>query len=99
MTETITIHVDGMTCAACQSHVRQALEHTQGVSKAAVNLMAGEATVVFDPAAVQPTTLVGAIRDSGYEADLRGASDDDAENDAQAREQAQVSAARDLLIK
>ena len=31
MTETIHIHVGGMTCAACQSHVQRALEQTPGV--------------------------------------------------------------------
>jgi Cu+-exporting ATPase len=62
-----------MTCAACQTHVRRALEETPGVARAAVNLMSGEATVVFDPAQVQPPMLIEAVRDSGYEAELASA--------------------------
>ena len=54
MTESVTIKVDGMVCAACQSHVQRALDETRGVSKAAVNLMTGQAVVAFDPRAVAP---------------------------------------------
>src|SRR3569832_223932 len=69
--ETVSLQVGGMTCAACQSHVRNALEETPGVEKAAVNLMTGEATVVYDPSRVETAKLVDAIRDSGYAAELR----------------------------
>ena len=56
--ETINLQVGGMTCAACQIHVRKALEKTPGVSEAAVNLMSGEATVVFDPSQVAVDALL-----------------------------------------
>jgi P-type Cu+ transporter len=59
-----------MTCAACQSHVQKALEQSPGVTKAAVNLMTGDATVVFDPSAVSAEALLEAIRDTGYDAEL-----------------------------
>lgn len=68
--ETVNIAVTGMTCAACQSHVRKALEETPGVSQAAVNLMSGEATVVFDPAKTGHAALVESIRKTGYGAEL-----------------------------
>ncbi|MEP7352518.1 MAG: heavy metal translocating P-type ATPase [Acidobacteriota bacterium] len=101
MPETITIRVDGMTCAACQSHVRQALEQTPGVAKAAVNLMANEATIIFDPAAVEIRALVEAIRDSGYDADLPSVNDstEDALLEQTQRDDAQIAAARDLMRK
>lgn len=67
---TVSLQVGGMTCAACQSHVRKALEETPGVEKAAVNLMTGEATIIFDPSRVETSVLVEAIRDSGYDAEL-----------------------------
>ena len=54
MTESVTIKVGGMVCAACQAHVQRALDETHGVSKAAVNLMTGQAQVSFDPAIVEP---------------------------------------------
>src|SRR5579883_1853264 len=98
MTETVHIHVGGMTCAACQAHVQRALEKTPGVTRAAVNLMAAEATVVFDPHAVAPPALVDAIRETGYDAELPVSSATDLEQQQQ-REQAQIQEARELAIK
>ena len=68
--ESCTIPVSGMTCVACSSRVQRSLEKTPGVASASVNLMTGEATVDFDPAAVAPERLVAVIRESGYGADL-----------------------------
>lgn len=68
--ESCTIPVSGMTCAACSSRVQRSLEKTPGVASASVNLMTGEATVDFDPAAVAPERLVAVIRETGYGADL-----------------------------
>lgn len=74
-TESVTLPVVGMTCAACQHHVEQALRSTVGVSEARVDLMAHRARVVFDPAVAQPDALVAAIRQAGYDAVLpRGGS-------------------------
>jgi Cu+-exporting ATPase len=96
--QTLLIHVGGMTCAACQAHVQRALDQTPGVEKAAVSLMTNEATVVFDPEIVAPPKLAEAIRDSGYEAQLpEPGSDPLAEQEA--REQAQVKEARELASK
>jgi len=86
MTETVSIQVGGMTCAACQVHVQKALEQTPGVTRAGVSLMAGEATVVFDPQQVAPAALVEAIRETGYEADLP-----EPGSDALAHQEADVS--------
>ncbi|HLX42585.1 MAG TPA: heavy metal translocating P-type ATPase [Bryobacteraceae bacterium] len=98
MTETIHINVGGMTCAACQSHVQRALERSPGVKTAAVNLMTGEATVAFDPAAIQPSALVDAIVDTGYEAQLP-APGVTAFEEQEERERAQVAEARELGVK
>ena len=98
MTETVHIHVGGMTCAACQAHVQRALEKTPGVNRAAVNLMSGEATVVFDSQAVALPALVNAIRETGYDAELPSSGATDFEQQQQ-REQAQIGEARDLTIK
>ena len=93
----ITLPVDGMTCAACQANVQRALTATPGVAKAAVNLMTHEATVHYDPAATDPAQLVAAINDTGYVvAPARRrrrdrAADDDAREQAQAREYAHAA--------
>lgn len=69
-TESLTLPVLGMTCAACQKHVEGALRATAGVESARVDLMAHRATVVFDPERVAPSALVDAVRGAGYEAVL-----------------------------
>ena len=69
-TALVTIPVSGMTCAACQSRVQRALGKTPGVRDATVNLMLNNATVVFDPAATTPETLVERIRETGYGAEV-----------------------------
>ena len=66
----VTLDIEGMTCAACQSHVQSALSKVPGVSSAAVNLMTKRAAVVFDPATTTPQRLVEAVVDTGYGASL-----------------------------
>lgn len=69
-TESLTLPVIGMTCAACQHHVESALQQTSGVKSAHVDLMANRANVVFDPAEASAARLVEAIRGAGYDAVL-----------------------------
>ena len=83
-TESLTLPVLGMTCAACQHHVEQALQGTAGVEQAHVDLMAHQASVVFDPAVTAPQQLVDAIRGAGYDAVLPRAGE--ADQGKQARE-------------
>jgi Cu+-exporting ATPase len=71
--ETVTMPVEGMTCAACQANVQRALKRTPGVQKAAVNLMTHEAAIVFDPVVTTPARLVDAINDTGYSSSLPAA--------------------------
>ncbi|MGD0892766.1 MAG: heavy metal translocating P-type ATPase [Terracidiphilus sp.] len=69
-TESLTLPVLGMSCASCQHHVEQALQATAGVKSAHVDLMAHQASVVFDPAIAAPQQFVDAIRGAGYDAVL-----------------------------
>src|SRR5215208_6484059 len=66
----VVIPVTGMTCAACQGRVQRTLSKTPGVVDASVNLMMGNATVAYDPAATSPDALVERIRATGYGAEL-----------------------------
>ena len=70
VSDTATIPVSGMTCAACSARVQRTLERVPGVSSASVNLMTGSATVDFDAEATTPEQLVEAIRATGYGAEL-----------------------------
>jgi P-type Cu+ transporter len=69
-TESLVLPVLGMTCAACQHHIENALERTAGVKSAHVDLMANRASIVFDPSLSSPNALVEAIRGAGYDAVL-----------------------------
>lgn len=86
-TETVTLSVEGMTCAACQATVQRVLSTQPGVTKAAVNLMMNEATVHFDPAATSPSQLVAAINDIGYLSRLPLAADATSSADDQREQQ------------
>ncbi len=71
--ETITLPVLGMSCAACQVHVERVLRETAGVEEATVNLMTHSARVRLGVGG-SAAALVEAIRESGYESELPGAS-------------------------
>lgn len=59
-----------MTCASCLSGIEKALDNTDGVISARVNLMADKAVVEFVPARVSPERLEQAVRELGYEASM-----------------------------
>lgn len=54
-----TLHITGMTCAACSTRVEKGLTRMEGVHEANVNLAIEQATVSYDP----KTTNVNALRD------------------------------------
>ena len=97
-TEKVVIPVTGMTCAACQSRVQRTLNKVPGVSDASVNLMMGNATVSYDPAAIRPEALVEHIRATGYGAELPVA-DQTAFEEQAARDAAQTEEFDDLRRK
>ena len=67
---TADLVVTGMTCAACQANVQRTLARQPGVNSASVNLMTGQARVVFDPSRVKADQLVTAVESIGYGAGL-----------------------------
>jgi Cu+-exporting ATPase len=68
--QSITLGVQGMTCAACQGHVERALRQTAGVTSANVNLMTHSARVVYQPTVARLETLFDAVREAGYDVSL-----------------------------
>jgi Cu+-exporting ATPase len=97
-TRKVVIPVTGMTCAACQSRVQRTLAKVPGVADASVNLMMGNATVSYDPRAVQPAALVESIRATGYGAELPVPGRTPFEEQA-ARDQAQAEEFHELRRK
>jgi Cu+-exporting ATPase len=97
-TESRTIPVTGMTCAACSARVQRALELTTGVASASVNLMTEAATVAYDPGVTSPERLVETIRATGYGADLP-LPEESSEDLLDAQDQARAAEMRSLRWK
>ncbi len=67
--QAITLPVEGMTCAACVSHVENALKRVPGVSRAAVNLATEKASVEFASQSISSVSLEDlreAVAKAGY---------------------------------
>ena len=62
----LTLDVQGMTCASCVSRVEKALQRVPGVAKASVNLATQTATV--GGVGLEADALIAAISKAGYEA-------------------------------
>jgi Cu+-exporting ATPase len=67
----VTVPVIGMSCASCVRRVERALSRKEGIVEASVNFAAEKASVAYDPTATSPGEIVGAIREAGYDADVR----------------------------
>ena len=67
-TRKVTLGIDGMTCAACVSHVEHALNGVHGVESASVNLATERATVEYVQGVTGIADLRHAVEDSGYSA-------------------------------
>jgi P-type Cu+ transporter len=68
--ETVVLPIQGMTCAACQTHVERSLRAAPGVLDATVNLLAHSARVMYEPAHSSLRDLVAVVGHAGYEATL-----------------------------
>jgi Cu+-exporting ATPase len=64
-TSSVTLEIEGMTCAGCVSRVERKLNELDSVD-ASVNLATESARVRFDPARVRLEDLVGAVTAIGY---------------------------------
>lgn len=63
--DSISLPIEGMSCASCVGRVEKALNKVEGVKAVAVNLATERATIQLD-APVPPAALVRAIEDAGY---------------------------------
>jgi len=66
--KTITIPIEGMTCASCVAHVKRRLRSIDGVSEVEVSLEQRNARVRYLDGRVLPEHLVTAINELGYKA-------------------------------
>jgi Cu+-exporting ATPase len=65
MTQT-KLKITGMHCAGCAASVEKALKVVKGVSSAAVDLAANQASVEFDPAKTDTQALAAAVKKAGF---------------------------------
>ncbi len=67
--KTTTLSVQGMSCAACVSHVEKALRSIAGVTDANVSLLEHRASVTADDS-VSVQQMIAAVKKAGYTADI-----------------------------
>jgi mercuric ion binding protein len=70
-TQTVTLAVPGMTCAACPITVKKALSKVQGVIRTDVNFDRREAVVTFDEAKTSIAALTRATANAGYPSSVK----------------------------
>jgi len=70
-TQTVTLAVPGMTCAACPLTVKQAISKVDGVNKVNVSFDKREAVVTFDDAKASLQKLTQATENAGYPSSVK----------------------------
>ena len=65
--QTLTLPVMGMHCAACVGSVERGALSAEGVSEATVNLVQGTLSVRFDPDSVTLPEIVRNVEEAGYD--------------------------------
>jgi len=64
--QTLTLPIEGMTCASCVARVEKVLTRIDGVEKTTVNLATEKATIKFDPSKVTPEQFAKVVEEAGY---------------------------------
>jgi P-type Cu+ transporter len=64
--QTLTLPVEGMTCASCVARIEKALQRIDGVDSVVVNLATERVTMTIDQSAVSLNQLAQAVEDAGY---------------------------------
>src|SRR5690242_16278030 len=69
--ETVTLELEGMTCASCVNRIERKVKKVPGVEKASVNLATEEGSFTFATTQTSLPTIIEAIEAAGYKARLR----------------------------
>ena len=64
--QTLTLPVEGMTCASCVARVEKVLARVDGVEKTTVNLATEKATIKFDPSKASTEQMARVVEEAGY---------------------------------
>jgi P-type Cu+ transporter len=95
-TETVTLPIQGMTCAACVNTLERGLHKANGVLSVTVNLATERGTVTYLPAVIDPQGLRQAVEDLGYEVPQAAGPVEDFEQ--KAREQEMATLRRKFVV-
>jgi copper chaperone CopZ len=68
--KTVTIPIEGMSCASCVARVKKTLHAIKGVTEVEVSLAQRAAHVSYRDTEVSPERLTAAINDLGYKAGM-----------------------------
>ncbi|KAM3112347.1 heavy metal translocating P-type ATPase [Phormidesmis sp. 146-33] len=66
--ETVTLKLQGMSCAACASQIESAIRVVSGVSVATVNFGIEQAIVTYDPQKTDIESIQKSVSEAGYSA-------------------------------
>src|SRR3712207_6056014 len=69
--ETVTLELEGMTCASCVNRIERKVKKVPGVEKASVNLATEEGSFTFTSEQTSLGAIIEAIEAAGYKARLR----------------------------
>lgn len=92
----VTLHITGMTCAACSARIEKGLNRLEGV-KATVNLALETARVQYEPAKATPDDLIRKVEQLGYKAAVKTEQSTDGGRRREIRRQAAVFVISALL--
>lgn len=77
--QSVTIHVEGMTCSLCVTAINKALRSLPEVRKAKASLPRNEAVVIV-PEGYALESLLAAIEQTGYKGEIRSVRPADAQS-------------------
>lgn len=67
--QSLTLHIDGMSCGHCLNAVSKALADKQGVTVASVRI--GRAELEYDEAIIGPDAVAAFVTEAGYPATVQ----------------------------
>src|SRR4030066_2257049 len=76
-TTTVTLAVEGMTCASCVRTIETALNNAEGVAKAGINFATEKVTIEYDPKILDEKGLAKIVEDVGYRIPLTNVAEEE----------------------
>jgi len=90
VSQSVTLAIEGMSCASCVGRVERALAAVPGVTSATVNLATETAQIHYLQGAMTPATLVEVATAAGYPAEIKERGKAPAPDDRKAEEARRV---------